>query len=203
MKGRLFSIILILNLFLVSCDKENLLPKDYLEYVSSEESGLLQHKEINGFEFEVLYEPIAYKALRIVGPEGTKEEFQKSVENMEGLQYYVLKIKQADSNQSILRHNIKTLEEYQNRLAYFSYAFKNNLYIEENGEFLPCELFHFERAYDLSPITTFVLGFSQKLNAITEDKKLVIDSDFFNYGKVKISIKGKDLEALPHVIINP
>lgn len=197
------SLAIIVIILLSACSEKEMMPKEFANYVASEESGLLVKKQVNEFVFELLYEPIEYKIVNQLRAENVSNaEYNELEDAMKGMQYYVLKIGVEGSNKSILKYLLESEEDYQNRLAYFSFGFQNSIYIEEDGVQIPCSLFHFERAYDLTPKRTFVLGFEQNSKTKYNDKTIVIDSDFFKTGKVKIKINGSDIESLPSLILN-
>ena len=196
--NRLLFLCLISVLF--SCQKENMTPINYLSHIKSVDSGMLKEKKLGGFVFHLQKEPIPYKFLIHHKQDNFSHmELEEYLKDMGGMQYYTLKIGVENSNENILMYQLQSELDYQNRLGYFSFAFEQDIYLEENGKILPCSLFHFERMYDLTPMRTFVLGFEQNPNNENEDKTIVIDSEFFGVGKVKLNIKGSDIAALPSV----
>ena len=58
---------------------------------------------------------------------------------------------------------------------------------------------YFERTYSLKTQRSFVLGFRK--NSPGKDKTVVIDSDVFAAGTIRIKIDKEDLENIPEVKI--
>lgn len=198
------SFILLIVLFLVyGCKKNFLPPKEYYNYVINEKNGLKKIKKVDEFIFDLQFEPLDFKIVKQLKKEQINiSEYNKLLKEMEGMQYYILKIKVANATESILKYQLQSEEDYQNRLAYFSFNFQSALYLEEDKRQIPCSLFHFERMYDLTPERVFVLGFEQSTKSLYSDKTFVIDSDFFSAGKIKIKIKGNDIKATPKLLLN-
>lgn len=195
-------LLLICFFIFLGCKKESMVPLEYVTYVKSEVSGMYKEKVVGEYVFQLQKEPIPFKVLNLLRKEQvTKEEFAEYAEGMEGMQYYIMKIGVEGSQESILKFNLESEIDYQNRLSYFSFGFQQHIYLEEGNKIVPCTLFHFERMYDLTPFRTFVLGFEQTGEREFEDKTVVIDSDFFQTGKVKIKIAGSDIKSLPEVIL--
>ncbi|MDQ3395276.1 MAG: hypothetical protein M3512_14345, partial [Bacteroidota bacterium] len=122
----------------------------------------------------------------------TYTKFEAEVDH---LQYYLLKIEVAGSNMDFLNHGIQSIQEKQEKIYYFSYLFQDDIYLEEEGEKLPCVLFHFERAMDMKNSRTFVLGFEKPLKE-SESACLIINSDQFDAQNIKIKISKKNIPNL-------
>ena len=61
---------------------------------------------------------------------------------------------------------------------------------------VPCDLYHFERAYDVSPSATILLGFTASKKT-KNDKTLIIYDRTFNKGTVKFLFKASELNNKP------
>lgn len=164
--------------------------ESYLEWVQDYENGLHVKKEAGEFIFDLQYMPDDYVWLqRQEGIDGDKEDREKT------LQTYILTVSNRKHETDLVDYIGKSPEEKQRTLYYFSYLFQDDIYLEENGERLPCVLFHFEKPIDLKHSRTFVLGFENPAED-SEGNRLVIHSPKFNSLPVKINIVKKNIPAL-------
>lgn len=187
---------LLLNL--LSCGREDLIPSDYVQWVNNPENGLLKEKTIPPLTIEVLYKPLAY----IVANEErsnviSKEVYQGRIKELEGLQYYTLKLGIMDENLNVTNYEVTNNAEQQERLSYLSFSMQRDIKLIDGKDTLPCKLFHFERSYDLSSTRTFVLAFDQLETNQNQSKTLILDLPYFKTGPIKLNYKTADLEAIP------
>lgn len=191
-------LIIILNLF--SCGKESMLPSDYVEWVNNIDNGLLKEKTISPLNVELLYKPIPY----IISNEKRsnkipKKEYEARVNKLKGLQYYTLKLSIVGGETDVTNFEVSEISQQQDRLSYLSFAMKNDIRLIEEGDTLPCVLYHFERSYDVVPSRTFVLAFDQRPEYKKSNKTLVLDLSYFKTGPIKINFKTSDLERIPNL----
>lgn len=177
-----FAIVLIA--VLCSCANE-LSEQDYVYWVRNYDNGLHVQKEVGAFAFDLQYQPSDY--LKLINQSNGVENNQS-----DSMQYYVLRIGLAQSNEDIINHQVHNISEKQHRLYYFSYLFQNSIYLNDNGVKLPCSLFHFEQS-DMDGARTFVLGFP-KSNG--EEPSLIVDSPMFGSLPVKIKIYRHDIPTV-------
>jgi len=177
--------------------KIELSPSDYVQWVKNSENGFFKEKTIDDISFTALYKPYEY----IVCIEERAEEIQDSVakkklSEMEGMQYFDLKFLLNESQGELLKYKLNSAQEYENRVKYFSFNMQNDIKLVEGQDTIPCSLFHFERAYDVAPFATFLLGFNASKNN-SKDKTLIVYDRTFNKGTIKFTFKQNDLQNLP------
>jgi hypothetical protein len=189
-----FLVIVSLN----ACKPKVLSPKDYVHFAKSEKSNLLKVRELGDFKFEVFHQTVDYK-LALEYQNNNNKTIAERTKEIEGMDYFTLKITPLKGNESILKYNLQSEEDYQARLAYFSFDMQNDIFLEKSGKKVPCSLYHFERAYDLTNYRVFDLAFETNNNTASADKILILHSDFFETGPIKFIFKAKDLQQLPKV----
>lgn len=189
--------------FLWSCggDKPSLLTLDeYKHWMQTKASEILvKQKKIGDLDFVVKYRPLNNMALRnLKGKKINQKSFDAEVSKLKDLQYYVLNINVlGDSKQNITNYNISSKEEQEKRLYYLSFQMKNDIRLIDGTDTLACELFHFERAYNLTNHRTFNLAFDRSLHDLETDKTLIIDVPYFGTGPVKLNFSKKDIQKIP------
>jgi hypothetical protein len=164
--------------------------EEYIKWVQNPKNGLHTIKEVNGFVFDLQYQPPDYVWLQSGG-----HNQPQLAAGSEKIQHYLLTISLVDSGLDILSDKVINNGEKQERLYYFSYVFQNDIQLEENGKLLPCVLFHFERPQDLRKERTFLLGFETPEQR-AEMAKLVIRSEQFGSLPIKIRISKENIPTL-------
>ncbi len=182
-----------------ACSPVSLSPSDYVRWVENGENGLCATKQIEDFEFSILYKPLNYVALRETNKDSvTEERIEKNKDELKDLQYFTLKIKAKEGN-DLLKTGISTDQEYFDRLNYLSGFMQDDIKLIEGKDTLICKLFHMERNYGLAPYNNFVLGFSATKNE--NDKLVEINDKAFGVGKVILKIKKEDIQNIPQLKI--
>lgn len=192
-------------LLLTSCGKETLAPKEYVNFIRSEKSGLLVSKTIDGFEFSLLYKPCEYIALMQDKDENiSKIALDEKIKLMQGMQYYTFTIK-TESGQELMREGISAENEYYERLDYIVSYMQNDLSLIDGKDTLPCALFHYERNYNVAPQNNFVLGFEKPKSTTGEgannatDKTLVFNDQILGIGKLMLTINSSAIQNIPQL----
>jgi hypothetical protein len=169
--------------------------EEFVGWVQSYEHGLHVKQVFSEYEFDVQYQPNAYRAL-LRNPNITEAEYAQEQDG-DALQYYTLTISLQDKNTDFLNYGISTMEEKQQKLYYYSYNFQDDIHLEEGGKTFPCALYHFERSADVSNSRTFVLAF-EKADEVSKTARLVINGESFGTPPVHIEI---EKNTLPTVIL--
>jgi hypothetical protein len=183
---------------------EQLSPETYLNYVSDPKNGLFVVKRLNQLEFSVFYKPCEYVAMQnLLGEPFQKEKFLNELEDVKDMQYYTIKIACPNFSGELLKYNLKSMEEYEARVNYYSFQMQNDIKLIEGRDTLKCELFHFERNYGVAPGLSFVLGFNKPKSEIEIYNKVIsIEDKVFNNGLVNIVVKKEDLKEVPALKLN-
>jgi len=188
------------NLSIVNISSLSLEPKEYVQWVQDPDNGLKREKIIDDLIFSVQYKPGEY----IICREQRQAQLQaglvkQKLAGLNGMQYYDLTIKMKSGEGELLKQGLASVEQYDQRVKYFAFAMQNDIQLVEGNDTLPCSLFHFERAYDITPQATFLLGFPVNENTSKEDKTLIIYDKTFNSGLIKLTFPINRLNNLPRL----
>lgn len=167
-------------------------PAEYMQWASSEESGLQIQTKKAGITANAFYRPHMQMILTDLGPSGLSDSIVKVKEKeYSGLQYYELTL-QMDST-DFIKSNSNGKENYLSNLYYFTFAFQRDISLIYPGtDTLPVKLFHFERAYGVSPAKKFLLGFEDK--NVSGNRVLRIDSPALPTGVINLYFENKNIE---------
>ena len=181
------------------CSESALSPASYVKWIQDPDHGLKQVKQIGEMIFQVQYKPPDYiLAMEKREPVIREEERQSRRQELEGMHYFNLHYDIANTSENALQYGATSGAEYQERVQYFSFGLKHDIYLEENGQRVPCELFQFARNYGISPGLDFSLAFPK--GEEDSDLQLVIEEKVFNTGKIRFTIDRGNLDNLPTLI---
>lgn len=176
-----------------------LTPGDYVNWVQAKEHGLKKEKTIDDIRYTALYKPSKYVICEEERTNTLADSIVKrKTKELDGMQYYNLKIELKDGTGEFLKHGASSAADYKERVNYFAFAMQNDIKLVEGNDTLPCLLFHFERAYDVVPYGTFLLAFSLPKNSNT-DRTLIFDDNGFNKGIIKFFFRAVDINNQPQL----
>ncbi|MBK8705978.1 MAG: hypothetical protein IPN33_22105 [Saprospiraceae bacterium] len=172
--------------------------EDYVEWIQDPGNGFRKEKTIADLTFSAQFKPFEY----IVCLEEKKNEIadsvvRRKVSELNGMQYYDLKISLNASGRELLKHELTSTQQYQERVNYFAFGMQNDIQLIDGPDTLACELYHFERSYDASPATVILLGFPVSKHNTSGDKTLLLYDRTFNSGLLKFTFSKKELKNLP------
>jgi hypothetical protein len=189
-------------LFSSSSSPESLQSIEYVSWIENPENGLKQEKVIGDLSFTLQYKPLEFIALKALGPSAANAKgVQEARKEYEGMQYYTLTINNKSGINDLLKYEVSDMQEYQQRVSYFSFDMQRDLLLVEGEDSLKCRLFHYERVYGLAPYATFLLGFDLPAKKSGEvcDKVLVYRERVFETGMLKFRIKAENLNNVPEL----
>jgi hypothetical protein len=191
--GLLFS-----QLLLQRCGaaRAEMLPAEYVQWVEDEQNGLKAAKTIGDYTFELQYKPDEYVVLRensVAMP--SAQEMRSETASIADMQYFTFRIS-SDSGNDLLNDEPESASEYSSRLVYFSSLMQQDISLVENGDTLPCMLFHFERTFGVDTRSTFLLGFPKSKDMSTE-KTFIYDDQELRTGTIILNIAGESIQNIP------
>lgn len=189
---------LLFTVSLITGCRQSLAPDQYMDWVKDEANGLNKTKIIGDYKIRCQYKPLDYIILseKAKNELVSKDTLVQRQKELTGMQYFDLYISHA--NGDLIKNQSSSETDFYNRMYYYSFGFANDIKLIEGNDTLACELYHFERDYDLAKEKRFLLGFESKGKS-TEDKTLYIDSKVLGLAIVKIQIKNKDIQNIPAV----
>jgi hypothetical protein len=181
--------------------KETMPVDNYMQWVRDPQNGLIKTKTIDELQFKVQYKPYEY----IVCMEERNDKIadtlmKRKLKELEGMQYYDLKILLKNNEGELLKSGLTSAEEYDSRVKYFSFGMQQDIQLVDGTDTLPCVMYHFERAYDATPVCTVLLGFDWKDSNAGKAKTLLVYDKTFNKGLLKFTFKENRLQTLPKLL---
>ncbi len=175
-------------------------PKSYMAWVRDGDNGLKRDKTVGEITFSIQYKPLEY----IVCLEEKKDKIaeslvQQKVSELSDMQYFDLSISLNEGRRELLKYQLSSPQQYNERVNYFAFAMQKDIVLVQGDDTLPCVLYHFERAYDVTPSSTFLLGFSLNRHAHFEDKTLILYDKTFDKGTIKIAFDKDEFTKIPRL----
>lgn len=186
-----------ISLILISCNK-NLSPEEFIQWVNNPVNGMVVHENVKEYKISLQYQPNLFLAITNT-EEGnrTKELIGEQLLKREGMQYFVLRLENYQTHESILEMDSKTEEDRIKRLSYFDYKMQSDIILVDGLDTLPCLIYHFEKNYSMTPYNSVVLAFDNSKDI--ENKTLLIDGHVFDTDKIKLEIKKESLINIPRI----
>jgi hypothetical protein len=182
--------------------KEEVMPvNEYIKWVKDPRNGLLKIKAMDELEYAVQYKPYPY----IICMEEQTDKLadtmvSRKIKELESVQYYDLKISLKDGQGELLKSKLGSADEYDKRVKYFAFGMQQDIQLVDGTDTLPCIMYHFERAYDVAPYCTVLLGFENDKTKSGKQKTVLVYDKTFNKGLLKFTFKENRLQTLPKLL---
>lgn len=179
--------------FISGCRPGKLSPEAYLQWVEDPENGLQMSREMGGFRIIARMMPEQYWDLK----QGSKtNEIEEDSDSR--IRYFQLRIEPKDKETEVLKAGINDEQTYQERLTYFKYGMQKDLYLVQGTDSLKAVLYHYEQSFGLTPFTTSLIAFEDKID-YPSSQTLVFDDQNLGIGPVKFSFSQATLSQIPQL----
>jgi hypothetical protein len=170
---------------------------EYVTWVNSEENGFFHEKKIGEIEYSLLLKPQNYVIARENLPhEISAEKFEILQEELGDLTYFDFRITIAECRDEILKYNNSFYSTYQERVNYCSFKMQEDIKLVQGMDTILCNLFHFERAFDLTPYLHFLIAFPSTFD-MAKTVTFLFEDNLFDNGYIKIGVDPRLLTRLP------
>jgi hypothetical protein len=170
----------------------------YLELFDKAGRGIMEEKTVNDITYSLLYKPLAYMAIKEDKAAATNSEKLKgAMDNYKGFEYYTLRVKIDQPGKDVLSYDSKGASDYTERVQYYAFDMQNDIKLVSDGDTLPCALYHYERNYNLTDFTNFMVSFPSPKDA-SKDRTFVYEDKYLGTGTIKLTIKAEDINQLPN-----
>lgn len=176
---------------LLSCSSNNLTKQDYIDWVQNPDNGLIIHKEIGNFGYELFYKPLPYQLLQSNTDLSYLDEHKNT-------QHYTFKIESLDGL-DVLKAGVKDDAEYNNRLFYLADYIQQDFSLIQGVDTLPCLFAHYERNYGLAPFAKITLAFEEKEASQNLEKTIQFNDPVFGAGPIHFNYTSTTLSNIPNL----
>lgn len=183
---------------LLSCSVRPVSTEEYVKWVENEKNACLQKKTIGKLNYLAMYKPLEYVIIKENNKGNLQHPDSLSVE-FSGMEYYTIKMGVEGSTKDILLNDISSQEEYYERINYYTVNAAEDVYLVQNQDTFPCELYHYERTYGVSPYNNILLGFATPQSGRNSPSHLHFNDRVFNSGLLIFTF---DKSGIPTVKID-
>lgn len=195
---------IVLLVLFSSCGRKTLNAEAYVAWFNAEKENMQCEKEVGDYLFSLQYQPADYLLLldQRNGLLPDSEITERRNELAAG-QHYALRIRSNKTSGDFLKNNSSDAADFAEKVNYFAFRMQQQIKLVDSGDTLPCNLFHFERSYGLSPGITFLLSFPDNgNNKKPGDKILIYDDEALGLGKIMLTLDGNRLNEIPLLTTN-
>jgi hypothetical protein len=184
-------------------NNKKLSPREYVQWLRDVNNGINKEKTIDDITFSIQYKPYEY----ITCMEEKKDYLSDSLlkrekEELGDMEYYDITIALTKGQGELLKYNLTSASQYDERVKYFAFGMQHDINLVEDGDTIPCGLYHFERIYDVAPYSKFLLGFMKGKHSNPKERTLTFYDKVFNKGLIKFTYTDEDFNNIPKLKTN-
>ncbi|MEP7265007.1 MAG: hypothetical protein ABI772_10945 [Bacteroidota bacterium] len=184
----------------ISSDNRPVNGTELQKYVVNMDHGLLKSKTIDEVTYSIKYKPVDYViALETGGKKINAAEYKRRREELDGMQYFDLRIEIDKANGELLKYALSSGAEYEERIKYLAFKVNQDIQLIDGKDTLECVMHHFERVYDIVPFATILLGFKNTGADLMHEKTIVFHDKLFGKGIIKFTFLPADLQTIPQL----
>lgn len=191
-----------LSLFSNNEPREAATSAQLVKWVGDAGNGLKKERKMADYTYIVLYKPLDYIISREIGDNKIDSaSYKEKVNELRGLKYFDLRIKNDKENEEILKHDVTSYRDYDEKIKYCSFEMQNDIQLLADQDTVNCTLFHFERTFDMAPMVTFLMGFEEeKIKKDFKELTLIYHDNLFHNGILKFNFSREELNSAPSLI---
>lgn len=185
------SLVVIAGYLLTACNTNFSNTADAKKFIEDKDNGLRKEIRVDRIVYCYQYKPTDYMMANEAGDEDPAAQEQRK-KDLDQMWWFNVELSVADFNQSPLRYQLTSMEEYQQRQDYMlNYAPRDFALIADADTLHPAS-YWFENNQNLTPHETVVLAF-EKPKQIPEEVQLVFNDQLFRNGMIKATFETKKL----------
>lgn len=192
-------LILLGALVIASCGRKSLPPREYVGYVENPANGLLIGSKFNGVSYTLQYQPTDYLVmLQLRSFSVSPEIFRQQYDRFKGTEHFVLHIDIRSWDSLVAKAN-DTAKVRKGMTDYLDFNIQKDMKLVEGSDTIPCGISEYESSMGMYPYYSFVLGFNKLENS--KDREFIYSNKVIGTGNIKLTIKNKDIQNIPKLII--
>lgn len=170
-----YCLVTLSTIVLAGCSK--LKPDEFIKWFENPENGFIKEKQVDSFLFRFQYRPNDLMALTAFNAD-PNQKFSLLESEFSDAWYFRLNICEKDRKKDALKTNLRSEQEYFERVLYLSETIKSNAFlILENLDTVRCLLHSYERTYNINPCQTLLFSFP-KSSKSSISKMIIMDHGF-------------------------
>ncbi len=194
--------ILILGVIVVlfcNCSTETFTEKDAMwEYLRDENNGYLHQKQVNGYDFSLLYKPTDLLVDQELGEDTSNKEKIKELRK-KYKQYMYFTLSMSRGNQELLSTTPKNRQEFGAMVNQLAFGMDKKVHVfTPNKDTLALLDYIYPRMYGMSKATTMLFVYPRDEKYLKEEYLNITIEDLGTYtGEVKFKVPTKNINNEP------
>lgn len=179
-----------------SCGPKKIPLNEYMAYIENVENGYKVKNETDKIEMTVQFRPPEYKIIKSFGwneiDYQTHQTLMQEYDN--GLEFlFTIRPKE---NIDLLKVDFSSMDS-RNRIKYLSSDAQKDFKLINGKDTLNCDMYHFERLYNLDSRIQFLIGFSKPEKV--RDLQLIYSDKCWGFEIQRFSFDSKKINNIPLV----
>ena len=201
MQKRAAFLILILGVYLlVSCAQKSFETQEALwTYLKDEDNGYLQQKNINGYDFSLLYKPTDLLVAQELGANRSQEKIAALREKYKKQLYFTLSMSR--NGKELLSTTPKNRQEFGAMVNQLAFGMRDKVHLfTQKKDTIEMLDYNYPRMYGMSQATTILFVFPRMDKYLREEALNFTIQDLGNYtGEVKFKIQIDKIKKEPRL----
>jgi hypothetical protein len=171
---------------------------EYVTWLETNGTQLRSEQTIGDLTYRVTRLPSDMLALREAGSDASAEELAEAKSHYTGLIYFRLEIIANGHNGELLKKDLVSPQQYDERVRYASFGVQKDVSIKVGDDSLVCAMAQFERSFDVAPKATFLIAFDTDENQADSSAVTILFNDqLFNNGLIRFTWNPGEINAYP------
>ncbi len=162
---------------------------------SEETNHQTKTQQIGDLTYTLTHVSSEYLAIHDLGMDATVSQIDSVKADYSAMEYFKLNIEASDFSEELLKYNLESAAQYDERVRYCSFGIANDLSMSAGTESVKCGLNHFERSFNAAPFITVMLAFPKTNN--NKEVTVTFDDHLFNKGLIRFTWTAEEFAAFP------
>lgn len=166
-------------------------------YLKDKDHGYLQQKNVNGYDFSLLYKPTDLLVQQELSENPTKEEIQQLREKYQKQMYFTLSMSR--NGKELLSTTPKNRQEFGAMVTQLAFGMNEKVHLfTTKKDTLPLLDYNYPRMYGMSNATTMLFVYPRDAKFLEQEYLNFAIQDLGTYtGEVKFKIETEKIENEP------
>jgi len=190
----------ILLLFLIGCSNKTFSSKEeFLDYLKDKDNEYLKIKNVNGFEYSLLYKPTDLLVKQELGENVSKEKIKELRQKYQGYMYFNLSM--SKNGKELLSTTPKNRQEFGTMVNQLTFGMREKVHLfTQKKDTLEMLDYNYPRMYGMSKSTTMLFVYPRDKKYLEEEYLNFTVQDLGNYtGEVKFKIATNKIKNEPQI----
>ncbi len=192
-------LLIVLNAFYSCSSKSFETKEDLWTYLKDTDNGYLQQKNVNGYDFSLLYKPTDLFVLQELGENPTDEEVKKLRKKYKKQLYFTLSMSR--NNKELLSTTPKNRQQFGSMVNQLAFGMGNKVHLyTAKKDTLALLDYNYPRMYGMSGATTMLFVYPRDQKYLEQETLSFTIEDLGTYtGEVKFKIQTEKLKNEPQL----